>query len=162
MIYMITTKIEVPPHLKEYLIGKFCNMQDSPIHFPDKTDIYHIIYDLLERRPINIPPIDQGNLEIYLPERSTGKNPKTYNYLGKRSQVILVRKIDRMLWAEVHDFLDEQKHSYGITYINGIHNFMTMYGIDSITEDAFKKNYYRLRADIRRKEKKRGYNRLKK
>ena len=26
---MITTKIEVPPHLKEYLIGKFCNMQDS-------------------------------------------------------------------------------------------------------------------------------------
>lgn len=55
---MITTKIEVPPHLKEYLIGKFCNMQDSPIHFPDKTDIYHIIYDLLERRPINIPPIE--------------------------------------------------------------------------------------------------------
>ena len=162
MIYMITTKIEVPPHLKEYLIGKFCNMQDSPIHFPDKTDIYHIIYDLLERRPINIPPIDQGNLEIYLPERSTGKNPKTYNYLGKRSQVILVRKIDRMLWAEVHDFLDEQKHSYGITYINGIHNFMTMYGIDSITEDAFKKNYYRWRADIRRKEKKRGYNLIKK
>lgn len=30
---MITTKIEVPPHLKEYLIGKFCNMQDSPIRF---------------------------------------------------------------------------------------------------------------------------------
>ena len=24
---MITTKIEVPPHLKEYLIGKFCNMR---------------------------------------------------------------------------------------------------------------------------------------
>ena len=41
---MITTKIEVPPHLKEYLIGKFCNMQDSPIRFPDNTDIYHFIY----------------------------------------------------------------------------------------------------------------------
>ena len=44
---MITTKIEVPQHLKEYLIGKFCNLQDSPIRFPDKTDIYHFIYDLL-------------------------------------------------------------------------------------------------------------------
>lgn len=44
-----------------------------------------------------------------------------------------------MLWAEAHDFLDEQKHTYGITYINAIHNFMTMYGIDSITEDAFKR-----------------------
>lgn len=31
---MITTKIEVPQHLKEYLIGKFCNLQDSPIRFP--------------------------------------------------------------------------------------------------------------------------------
>ena len=51
---MITTKIEVPQHLKEYLIGKFCNLQDSPIRFPDKTDIYHFIYDLLERRPANI------------------------------------------------------------------------------------------------------------
>ena len=47
---MITTKIEVPQHLKEYLIGKFCNLQDSPIRFPDKTDIYHFIYDLLEDR----------------------------------------------------------------------------------------------------------------
>lgn len=63
---------------------------------------------------------------------------------------------------DIADLLDEQKHTYGITYINAIHNFMTMYGIDSITEDAFKKNYYRWRAEIRRKEKKRGYNRSKK
>ena len=60
---MITTKIEVPQHLKEYLIGKFCNLQDSPIRFPDKTDIYHFIYDLLERRPANIFK-DHGNLTI--------------------------------------------------------------------------------------------------
>lgn len=157
---MITTKIEVPQHLKEYLIGKFCNLQDSPIHFPDRTDIYHVIYDLLERRPANAY-VDRGNLEIVLPERSYGKDPRTFNYLGIRSQAILIRKMDRMLWAEVHDFLDEQKHAYGITYIDAIHNFMTMYGIDSITEDAFKKNYYRWRANLRRKEKKRGYNRAK-
>lgn len=160
MIYMITTKIEVPPHLKEYLIGKFCNLQDSPIRFPDKTDIYHFVYDLLERRPANIP-VDHGNLEIILPERSIGKNPETYNYLGQRSQLILIRKINLMFWSEVHDYLDQQKHMYGIEYINGIHNFITMYGIDSISEDAFKKNYYRWRASIRRKEKKRGYKRTK-
>lgn len=101
------------------------------------------------------------NLTIILPERTTGKDPKTYNYLGIRSQIILIRKIERMLWAEVHDYLDEQKHTYGITYIDGIHNFMTCYGIDSISEDAFKKNYYRWRANLRRKEKKRGYHRTK-
>ena len=85
---MITTKIEVPQHF---------------------------IYDLLDRRPANIFK-DHGNLTIILPERTTGKDPKTYNYLGIRSQIILIRKIDRMLWAEVHDYLDEQKHTYGITY----------------------------------------------
>ena len=78
---MITTKIEVPQHLKEYLIGKFCNLQDSPIRFPDKTDIYHFIYDLLERRPANIFK-DHGNLTIILPERTTGKDPKTLQLPG--------------------------------------------------------------------------------
>ena len=160
MIYMITTKIEVPPHLKEYLIGKFCDLQDSPIRFPDRTDIYHFVYDLLERRPAKVP-VDHGNLEIVLPERSTGKSPETYNYLGQRSQIILIRKITLMFWSEVHDYLDEQKHINGIEYINGIHTFMTRYGINSITEDAFLKNYYRWRAKIRRKEKKRGYHRIK-
>lgn len=157
---MITTKIDVPEHLKEYLIGKFCDMQDSPIRFPDKTDIYHFIYDLLERRPANL--VDSGNLEIILPERSVGKNPQTFNYLGQRSRKILTRKIALMFWSEVHDFLDEQKHRYGIEYINGVHAFMTKYGIESISEDAFLKNYYRWRAGVRRKEKKRAYNRVKK
>ena len=109
MIYMITTKIEVPPHLKEYLIGKFCNMQDSPIHFPDKTDIYHIIYDLLERRPINIPPIDQGNLEIYLPERSTGKNPKLFlleKSTGCCGQKYMISWTSRNTATELHTLME--------------------------------------------------------
>lgn len=157
---MITTKIEVPKHLKEYLTGKFCYTQDIPVRLPDNSDLYHILYDLLERRPVNVP-VDRGNLELCIPDRSIGKAPETYNYLGIRSQMIFCRKIDLMLWAEVHDFLDEQKHRYGIEYINGVHTFMMKYGICSITEDAFIKNYYRWRAKVRRKENKRGYNRSK-
>lgn len=147
----MTTKIEVPAHLREYLIGKFCDLKPIPIRFPDNLDIYHIIYDLLERRPAGV--IDHGNLEIHLPCRRVGKSPEDFNYLGQRSQSIITRKIELMMWAEVHDFLDEQKHRLGIDYIDAVHTFMKKYSIDSLTEDAFLKNYQRWRAKVRRKEK---------
>ena len=98
---MITTKIEVPPHLCEYIRGKYCNLTSDPVRFPDNLNIYHVIFDLLQKRPSEAP-VDRGNLEICLPERSIGKSPVTYNYLGLRSQVIISRKIELMMWAELH------------------------------------------------------------
>ena len=127
---MITTKIEVPPHLCEYIRGKYCNLTSDPVRFPDNLNIYHVIFDLLQKRPSEAP-VDRGNLEICLPERSIGKSPVTYNYLGLRSQVIISRKIELMMWAELHEYLDEQKHRYGIKYIDGVQFFMRRYGIDS-------------------------------
>ena len=103
---MITTKIEVPPHLCEYIRGKYCNLTSDPVRFPDNLNIYHVIFDLLQKRPSEAP-VDRGNLEICLPERSIGKSPVTYNYLGLRSQVIISRKIELMMWAELHEYLDE-------------------------------------------------------
>lgn len=154
----MNTKINVPTHIREYVLGKFCEFQDIPVAFPDNSDIYHTIYDLLEKRPASVP-VDKGNLEIRLPNRASGKSPKTYNYLGLRSQQIIVRKLELKMWAELHDTLDEQKHRYGINYIVGIHAFMNKYGISSLSEDAFLKNYYRWRAKERKKEKKRPYTR---
>ena len=154
----MTTKINVPAHIREYLIGKYCEFQDIPVTFPDNSDIYHVIYDLLERRPVTVP-VDKGNLSIALPNRSSGKSPKTYNYLGVRSQLIINRKLDLMMWAELHDMVDEQKHRYGVNFIVGIHAFMNKYGITSLSEDAFLKNYYRWRGKSRPKEEKRPYTR---
>ena len=148
----MTTRIFVPEHIREYIIGKYGNFQPGAVRFPDNTDIYHTIYDLLEKRPSNIP-VDRGNLEIYLPTRSIGKSPEVYNYLGVRSVAIITRKLENMMWAELHDLLDENKHRHGIDYINGIHSFISKYGLESLTEDAFLKNYYRWRAKVRRKEK---------
>lgn len=155
---MMTTKIIVPAHIREYLIGKYCNFQDIPVRFPDSLDIYHVIYDLLEKRPTD-HPVDTGNLAICLPERSIGKSPATYNYLGVRSQVIINRKLELLMWAELHDTVDEQKHRYGVNFIVGIHAFMNKYGITSLSEDAFLKNYYRWRGKTRPKEEKRQYTR---
>ena len=154
----MTTKITLPEHLREYLQGKFCDFEDKSVRFPDNCDLYHTLYDLLEKRPADCP-IDRGNVEIFLPKRSCGKQPETYNYLGTRSQSILKQRIELMMLAELHDLIDEQKHRYGINYIDSVHGFMLRYGIESLTEDAFLKNYYRWRQQVRRKEKKHEYRR---
>jgi hypothetical protein len=157
---MITTKIDVPSHLCEYVCGKFADMDsNSPVRFPDETDLYHLLYDLLEKRPAGCY-VDRGNLEIILPERSMGKNTSTYNYLGQRSQRIIIRKLEVMMWAEAHEYIDTSKHRHGIDYIDSVHTFMTKYGIRSISEDAFVKNYYRWRDKCRKREK-RDYRRKK-
>lgn len=153
---MITTKIDVPPHLQEYCQGKYNNLEAGPVCFPDVTDIYHTIWDLTERRPANCQ-VDTGNLEIVLPKRDCGKSPEVYNYLGKRSQAIIIKKLELMMWAEVHDLIDENKHRYGIEHIQSVHTFMRRYDIHSISEDAFIKNFYRWRELCRKKKEKRTY-----
>lgn len=156
---MTTVKIKVPEHLREYLIGRYGNFDsEEPLRLPDSTDLYHIIFDLLEKRPVTCP-VDSGNLVLVLPERSVGKRPEYYNYLGVRSQKIISRKIEVMMWAEAHDLIDEQKHACGIDYKDAIHLFICKYGINSLSEDAFVKNYYRWRDKVRRKDKKREYQR---
>lgn len=153
---MVTTKIDIKEHLAEFIVGKFGDHnKDIPVRFPDSIELYHTIYDLLEKRPAN--SIDLGNLEIVLPERSQGKNPVTYNYLGIRSIKIIQKRIETMFWAELHELLDHNKHMEGIEYADTVHVFMCRYSITSITEDALLKNYYRWRDKVRKKSKRREY-----
>lgn len=152
---MVTVKINVKSHLSEYAHGKYNNCHDGAVSFPDREDIYHVIYDLLEKRPSN--SVDTGNLEIVLPTRHVGKSPDSYNYLGVRSQRIIGAKLETMFWRDLHLLIDENKHLYGIQYIESVVYFMRKYGIQSITEDALLKNYYRWRDKVRKKKARRQY-----
>ena len=144
---MVTTRIEIKEHLAEYIYGKYNDCMIGPVSFPSKEDIYHVIYDLLEKRPA-VCPSDNGNVELVIPERKLGKTPETYNYLGIRSCRIISQKIETSFWAELHDLLDENKHQYGIQYIETVAYFMRKYGIQSISEDALLKNYrWRIRSE---------------
>ncbi|MDR1866126.1 MAG: hypothetical protein LBR08_11220 [Bacteroidales bacterium] len=150
---MITTKITVKEHLKEYCIAKFSDFDEgSPVMFPRETDIYLLIWDRLRKRPVDCQ-IDRGNLEIALPNRREGKNPLYWNYLNRTAQKEVERKIERMMWAELRDAIDSARHRDGIPYIASISAWMDRYGISSISEDALRKNYYRWREKIRKKEK---------
>ncbi len=153
---MVTIKITIKEHLKEYVTGKFNYGEDKPVQFPHEYDIYHLIFDLTEKRPAGV--VDDGNLEIFLPEpRNGGKKTSTYNYLRGRSQYIIESKIETMMWAELHDLLDYNKHKLGLQYNETVYLFMKKYHIESITEDALIKNYYRHREKIRRRNQRQKY-----
>ncbi len=155
---MITTRISIKAHLEEYLTGRYANCRKNPIQFPDGDDLYHLIFDLMSKRPINCGD-DKTGLEIYLPERSVGKDPQYYNYLGYRAQRIIERKVETLFWAELHDLIDHNKHRHGIEYTESVFTFMNRYGIESISEDALLKNYYRWRDKVRKRDKRREYRR---
>lgn len=161
---MITTKISIDQTTAEYIRGRYFDQDRGVVRFPPSSDIYIRVYDLLAKRPVD-HPVDVGNLEFALPDRRDanppgGKDPKIYNYLSKRAAKILEDRFRLLMWAELHEFMDEEKHLNGTQYKDAVLIFMNRYCIESITEDALLKNYQRWRDDLRRR-KKRGYSRKK-
>ncbi len=159
---MITVKIQVEQYVAEYIRGKYFDPDVDAVRFPSKLDIYILVYDLLQKRPINCP-LESGNLEFALPDRrdantAGGKSPEHFNYLSARAAKRLGDKMRLMMWAELHDFMDENKHLKGIQFKDSVFEFMCKYSIESITEDALLKNYQRWR-DKQRRTTKRRYSR---
>lgn len=156
---MITVLINVKEYLAEYARSKFSVDGESYIQFQDSDYMYHVVYNLMSKRPDNVP-LDSGNIEIALPHCSRGKDPETYNYICKSGQSIIEKKLTRLFFAQMHDFIDEQVHDFGQPINESVFLFMSNYNIDSISEDALVKSYYRWRAKIRKRIKKRKYEKV--
>lgn len=161
---MITTKIKTEPAVAEYIRGRYFDEAAGCVRFPSGHDIYETIYNLMQRRP-ETNPVDCGNLEFALPDKregreAAGKNPETFNYLSQRSGEILAARMKLMMWADLHDFMDENKHARGVQFKDSAHEFMTRYGVESVSVDALLKNYQRWREKMRRRSK-REYHRRK-
>lgn len=150
---MITTKISVKPHLAEYCYGKYSNCSNDPVEFPYETELYHTVWDLMQKRPANAG-VDSGNLELALPcskmrtDYDFVKNPQVYNYLSDRSAKLLETKIEIFMFAEIHHELMFNKRAYGTNYKDTVHIFMRRYAIDSVTEDMYIKDFYRWRKKL--------------
>jgi len=158
---MITTKIQIEQHLAEYCIGKFSTDFKPPVRFPDWSELYVKIHDLTQKRPTNVP-VDSGNLEIVIPNRRADsemeirKNPEVYNYLSERSVKNIEKQIRAVMRMELHEYMSEQKHRFGIDFIDSVHEFKCKYGIVSISDDALLKDCYRWKESVRQR-KKRNY-----
>ena len=153
---MLTTSITIRPHLAEYAQVIFAVEDENYIKIPHTHDLYHILANLMAKRPEN-RPIHRGNLEIALPAQSRGKCPIVYNYISDKSQKIIDQKIECLFWAHAHEFVDNRYHMQGEQMKDAMYMFLQKYQIESISLDAIVKNYYRWRYEVRRKRFRRGY-----
>lgn len=145
---MITIAIHIKPHLEEYLRAKYPSDTPGIVRLPDTTDLYHMLFNLMIRRPAGAA-INEGTLRIILPKRREGKNPLYYNYLSPESIKLISKKVEALFWADAHFWIDYQKHVVGQNCTEAIYQWMDRYGITAISEDAIRKNYYRWRCRTR-------------
>jgi len=155
---MITTKITITPYLAEYMLGKYNNGADEAMKIPDPSDLYHLIWQLMSKRPKDCTGMDNGNLEIILPCRREGKNPQYYNYLSERSARMIENKIKQEFNEELHSMIsDNAERGREYLDIEVVNMFMCNYCIESVTEDALLKNHQRWKENIRKMRVRRNY-----
>ena len=152
---MITTKISIKAHLAEYVKGFYKIQESGFVKFPDSDDLYHLIWQVMIKPPANINPFDRsGNLTIALPDRRIGKDPQVYNYISVKAEKIIEKKIRQLFILELHSVMEDNAYDgFLLTNQDRVSLFMAKYGIESITEDALLKEYYRWRDRVRKKEK---------
>ena len=86
----VTTKIKLKPYLREFLIAKF---GEEPIRFPENSDLLALIHVLRIKPPKRDIVQDDVNTEIVIPYQRLGRDPRTYNYLGKRAQMEFQKRV---------------------------------------------------------------------
>lgn len=141
---MITLRFNIRPYLAEYISVRYSWPQRSSVKIPPNTDLYFLMIDLLSRRPPTAGR-DVGNIEFQLPHRAYGKRMETYNYLSKRNQKKIDHAIYVMHWSEFHMFCEHQMHVKGESLLMSVLLFKSKYNIESLSQDAYIKNYQRWR-----------------
>lgn len=142
------THIRVTPYLAQYARMKFeIDEKTGGIKIPDSFDLYHCVWQLMERRPRHAKDPSDVNLAIWLPARRgidglTQKNPAFWNYIPPRRQWIIEKALRRLFNWEFHHFC-ENLVSQSVTKKEAVDRFIRMYGLGIDSEDALLKNLQR-------------------
>lgn len=153
---MVTTTINVKPHLAAYMYVRYQNsviQEFNAIQLKSIENLYHVIKNLTVKRPKNVSWRETGNLTIVIPDPRYGKEPETYNYLGHDSILIIEEEIEIMLKTELHSMMLKNKFQRGIMYKKSLLQFMEMYHIDDKYEDGLMKAFQRWKKKTEEKRK---------
>ena len=140
--------IRVEPYLAQYARMKFdTDPKTGGIKIPDSFDLYHCVWQLMERRPTDAVTAADANLTIFLPFRRAvdgqpGKHPEHWNYLSPRSQRMIERSLRRLFNWEFHHYCEDLV-SRGTAKKEAVGRFIRMYGLSIDHEDALLKNLQR-------------------
>ena len=141
---MFSFRFDIRPYLAEYCSIKYSWPHRSACKIPPSSELHYLFRDLLTRRPGNAGR-EQGNIEFILPNSAYGKRTVTCNYLSGRSRQKIEQYIYVMFWAEFHRFCEYQMHVVGESLLMSVLLFKSKYRIESLSQEAFIKNYQRWR-----------------
>lgn len=137
--------IRVEPYLAAYARRKFeTDSRTGGIRIPDSFDLYHCVWQLMERRPRGYHPSGNENLCIWLPFRRTlpSKHPEHWNYISPRHARLVERQLRRLFNWEFHHHC-EQQLEHGRTKVEAVRQFISRYHLGLDCEDALLKNLQR-------------------
>jgi hypothetical protein len=147
---MLPLPISIEPYLAEYYTAKYGNGDSEPIRISDKSDLYHVVWQVMEKRPADVPPTCHGNLVIMLPDRRCGKDPLWYNHISRHGLQLIEKRIRLEFNNDFHEYMERNEASgRRIEISDAIMMFISQYELKSISDEALKKNYYRWRMRVR-------------
>lgn len=156
----VTILIRIEPYLAEYARSIFATrVSDGGVRMPSHSGLYHMVYDLLEKRRRDQPPAE-GNLCLTLPCRriadgtpSDGdddcqplKNPHYYNYLSPQSCRRVENYLRMRFNLEFHEvMMENEEQGRPQRHIEAVRQFLRRHRLTAISEDALLKNFRRFR-----------------
>ena len=151
---METITIEVKPYMAAYLYVRYGRRVEpfgydcplpQPVRLPHGGKLYRTLYDETLPQPGKLRK-EVGNVTFVLPHPHAGKNPCTYNYLGRKGVTELQKAIREQIKMELFDFMVEQKYNEGHTYTYSMREFLQKYGMeDLVSEESMLRLFYEWR-----------------
>ncbi|WP_455591734.1 hypothetical protein [Bacteroides sp.] len=148
---METITIEVKPYMAAYLYVRYGQCVEpfgydcplpQPVRLPHGGKLYRTLYNETLPQPGKLRK-EAGNITFVLPHPHAGKNPCTYNYLGRKGVNELQKAVRVQIKMELFDFMVEQKYNEGHTYKYSIRKFLQKYGMeDLVSEESMLRLFY--------------------
>ncbi len=166
---MVTVTITIKPYLARYMYVRYAQSLEPesesrpsptssrnpiPIHLSHITPIYHFLHQLSVPHPLKASWKETGNITFVLPNPNYGKNPETYNYIGKESAFIIEKEIETEMKTELYSFLLDNKFNKGMMFKKSMTLFIEHYNMEELVEEeTLMKAFQRWRKKIKEEKK---------
>lgn len=144
---MLTVTFAIKPYLASYMYVRYrlC-VEGKAIHLSNFTILYHCLHQLTVPHPRGVSWREAGNISLVLPNPRIGKNPEVFNYIGCGSALILEKKMEVEMKAELYEFLLENKFCNGVMYKQSMETFVDKYNmIELVSEESLMRAFQRWR-----------------
>ena len=161
---MVTVTITIKPYLARYMYVRYAQSLEPesesrsspsspasppkpvPIRLSHITPVYHFLHRLSVPHPLKTSWKETGNITFVLPNPAYGKNPETYNYIGKESALIIEKEIETEMKAELYSFLLDNKFNKGVMFKKSMALFVEHYEmVELVQEESLMKAFQRWR-----------------